>query len=247
MEALSSLHDCLGALFRVHGAVPLSLPPFWLKEEPCAAAPLSLPPFWLKEEPCAAAPSPCRPSGSRKSRAQPPTSPQPPHDLPTTHPRSPHDLPTISPWPPHDLPADCRATRRATAVRPPCNPPCNRRATAVRPPCDRRRLATARRCAPCHADGAYVLDCGGRLLELNQGGRLAIAQYVALHGSLGGGLSGGAGGGLWASGMDAGGPHVTGAVKCYSFSHSLRRNHSGGLPKEQLLADFDILAAPTGA
>ena len=70
---------------------------------------------------------------------------------------------------------------------------------------------------------AFVLDSGGRLLHLNQGGRMAACQYAALH------------------------PKLTTALKCFSFSHSLRRDGEGALPKEELLGDVDILCPPLAA
>lgn len=67
---------------------------------------------------------------------------------------------------------------------------------------------------------AAMLWQAGRLLGLNQGGRLAICQYVALH-------------------------PINGTLKCFSFSHSLRKEAPGRLPKEELVADLDLLSAPT--
>ena len=70
---------------------------------------------------------------------------------------------------------------------------------------------------------AFVLESGGRLLGLNQGGRMAACQYAALH------------------------PKLGTALKAFSFSHSVRREAEGGLPKEELLGDLDIICPPLPA
>lgn len=76
---------------------------------------------------------------------------------------------------------------------------------------------------PANDETAFVLDRSGALLGLHAGGRAPLLPYLACHPPLA-------------------------QFKRYSFAHALRghsaRGGSSGLPKEQLLADFDIVLPP---
>ncbi|KAL1519285.1 hypothetical protein AB1Y20_022814 [Prymnesium parvum] len=76
---------------------------------------------------------------------------------------------------------------------------------------------------PIHRETEFVLDSAGRLLGLNQGGRLAVCQYVAQQHKL------------------------DSPLKCFSFNHALRRDPAGGLPRQELIADFDIVLLPNAS
>ena len=69
---------------------------------------------------------------------------------------------------------------------------------------------------------AYLLDPTGALLGLHSGGRHPLIQYLAANPPLA-------------------------TLKRYTFSHAMRRNPTGALPREMLLADFDIVLPTTSA